>query len=846
MTSSGQEETLKLTSITIMDSHIDKVEVPPASVSIRNRNLNQGSTRIYLSLKRETDEGKKKTKSAQANEEERKDIEVREVDVGSVNNNDQQDAELDLDGQDLEDSSYHSHKVIGKRAERDFSEEPAEKDADQYDSSDKHSHARKRSKRHSSVIVSENDEVNEDKQSHGDSTKPHALEKSFANSSIGAQPVVIKTEHSLSTGEVSEKNIKDSKLGKNSIFYDKNQDVVQANVGGYDGGSVSHDRKETPASEVLIPAYRLRGNRSYPSVTEESKPRLVEARSKKLPKIVQSTQDDAIVVISPPKISELSKPEVVITPLQSDVEVGINNNVNVAEEAASSFQSTGKKGPARRLGRPPKSQGAQQKSTKRTWTWQKKKKDLRTILCKLLDSFNKKDAYGFFAEPVDTTVVTDYLTIIQNPMDFGTMRKKIDCNKYASIDEFKGDFSLVCNNCKTYNAPDTIYYKSADKLWQFGEKAIERERDSILLEEEKQKASEAADTGSKKDAMYGSTPSRASSVRQPRRSKKVDPRKLFYPDGSVIPFGDPSSLIPRPPSFGETPLLTVISSKAQRPARFEDYGPYATLGIDPPFFTATDKNFLYSTYGDEKGYAYAKSIKSFVEDMGDEMNQQVDHFLDKLTRGAHSIDQQVARMMSTTDNNTSFDTSVVTPTELGPVNVGQELNRIRKISELRRQQSELEIWKKTKIDVDFLVSDQEVHTTIQNMGNGQHNLQEIFDLNSKDLAELINIKQSGQSKSNKTEEQITEDLNKRFIQLVQHAPESEKISRTITASQSLLVNSMSNQQPFSLGNLPTPTSLQQLNLSQINTSSHIFTGVDHTDPISALAPSSMLHEAMQL
>lgn len=46
----------------------------------------------------------------------------------------------------------------------------------------------------------------------------------------------------------------------------------------------------------------------------------------------------------------------------------------------------------------------------------------------------------------------------------------------------------MCNNCKTYNAPETLYYKSADKLWQFGEKAIERERDSILLEEERMKA----------------------------------------------------------------------------------------------------------------------------------------------------------------------------------------------------------------------------------------------------------------------------------------------------------------------------------------------------------------------
>ena len=47
---------------------------------------------------------------------------------------------------------------------------------------------------------------------------------------------------------------------------------------------------------------------------------------------------------------------------------------------------------------------------------------------------------------------------------------------------------MVCNNAKTYNAPETIYYKCADKIWQYGEKAIEREKNALILEEEKAKA----------------------------------------------------------------------------------------------------------------------------------------------------------------------------------------------------------------------------------------------------------------------------------------------------------------------------------------------------------------------
>jgi hypothetical protein len=58
------------------------------------------------------------------------------------------------------------------------------------------------------------------------------------------------------------------------------------------------------------------------------------------------------------------------------------------------------------------------------------------LLC--VDRFRyRKDAYGFFLKPVDTTLVPDYLSVIKNPMDFGTMREKVVRNMYKSIDDFK-------------------------------------------------------------------------------------------------------------------------------------------------------------------------------------------------------------------------------------------------------------------------------------------------------------------------------------------------------------------------------------------------------------------------
>jgi hypothetical protein len=64
---------------------------------------------------------------------------------------------------------------------------------------------------------------------------------------------------------------------------------------------------------------------------------------------------------------------------------------------------------------------------------------------------NRKDAYGFFLEPVDTSIVTDYLTIITNPMDLGTMRRKVANNAYTNIDSFKVGYNEVHSFKTWYN-----------------------------------------------------------------------------------------------------------------------------------------------------------------------------------------------------------------------------------------------------------------------------------------------------------------------------------------------------------------------------------------------------------
>ncbi|KAK3836359.1 MAG: hypothetical protein JOS17DRAFT_733991 [Linnemannia elongata] len=69
-------------------------------------------------------------------------------------------------------------------------------------------------------------------------------------------------------------------------------------------------------------------------------------------------------------------------------------------------------------------------------------------------------------------------------MDFSTMRSKVERNFYPTIDEFLSDFQLVCDNARLYNAKETLYWRQADKLWDWGSRAIERERKTILDRDE--------------------------------------------------------------------------------------------------------------------------------------------------------------------------------------------------------------------------------------------------------------------------------------------------------------------------------------------------------------------------
>lgn len=72
--------------------------------------------------------------------------------------------------------------------------------------------------------------------------------------------------------------------------------------------------------------------------------------------------------------------------------------------------------------------------------------------------------------------VPDYLDHIKNPMDFSTMRKRIDGHVYRSLDDLEADFDLVISNCMHYNAKDTFFYKAAQRMQDHGGTVLRRAR----------------------------------------------------------------------------------------------------------------------------------------------------------------------------------------------------------------------------------------------------------------------------------------------------------------------------------------------------------------------------------
>ncbi|CAA7025846.1 unnamed protein product [Microthlaspi erraticum] len=114
----------------------------------------------------------------------------------------------------------------------------------------------------------------------------------------------------------------------------------------------------------------------------------------------------------------------------------------------------------------------------------------------ILDKLQKKDIYGVYAEPVDPEELPDYHDMIEHPMDFSTVRKKLANGSYPTLEELESDVLLICSNAMEYNSSDTVYYKHAKTIQEMGKRKFEKARIKIKRAEKELKTHEKAKPGS--------------------------------------------------------------------------------------------------------------------------------------------------------------------------------------------------------------------------------------------------------------------------------------------------------------------------------------------------------------
>ncbi|KAL3989690.1 PHD-zinc-finger like domain family protein [Acanthocheilonema viteae] len=111
-------------------------------------------------------------------------------------------------------------------------------------------------------------------------------------------------------------------------------------------------------------------------------------------------------------------------------------------------------------------------------------KPLNEIMSEVIEKIASKDYNDVFAKPVTEKEVPGYSTVIKNPMDLSTMRKKLAKGDYKNLSQLKSDFTLMMNNCSTFNRHNEFFWKYGHRLHRIGLKyftAAEKDVQALTL-----------------------------------------------------------------------------------------------------------------------------------------------------------------------------------------------------------------------------------------------------------------------------------------------------------------------------------------------------------------------------
>ncbi|XP_048324556.2 uncharacterized protein LOC112489561 isoform X2 [Ziziphus jujuba] len=97
----------------------------------------------------------------------------------------------------------------------------------------------------------------------------------------------------------------------------------------------------------------------------------------------------------------------------------------------------------------------------------------RCMLEFILDILQRRDKNEIFAQPVNPEEVESYYRIIKEPMDFGTMRAKLQEGLYTSLEQFERDVLLISSNAMHFNSSATVFYKEARAIQELSQRVFQ-------------------------------------------------------------------------------------------------------------------------------------------------------------------------------------------------------------------------------------------------------------------------------------------------------------------------------------------------------------------------------------
>ncbi|VDM37719.1 unnamed protein product [Toxocara canis] len=119
--------------------------------------------------------------------------------------------------------------------------------------------------------------------------------------------------------------------------------------------------------------------------------------------------------------------------------------------------------------------------------WTEQMKYCQRIITELFSKKCKSFTWPFL-EPVDVEGLKlhDYYDIVKQPMDLGTIRRKMEARQYANPEEMREDVLLVCENCFKYNPPSDPVHQHGKTLQKYFEEKWRQMPEETVPEPEPQ------------------------------------------------------------------------------------------------------------------------------------------------------------------------------------------------------------------------------------------------------------------------------------------------------------------------------------------------------------------------